>query len=414
MTDRPRLESLAFFGLFSPKKSGMVDYSEDLAAELARAFRLVFYHAPGNEPSVAGRWGEVRPAADFRGAEDLALFQICNNVDLSYQYDLVRRRGGVVTLHDEVLYDLVYGACGARWGPYLREILYNERLRGLRHLLAHPKLSRRRYAEQIRRNLLEHPDKRTHFPCRRRIASAADALVVHSGYLRDVVRQANPRAPVRIIPHGVHAVDIPRTRDESRRQLGLARLGIGDRTFVCLSFGFIQRHKRLAPAFAAFAAFRARHPDCHYLVIGPRDAEYSVDEDVARFGLAGAVTVLDSYLPQEEVNEHVNAADLAFNLRWPTMGASSGTLYKILAVGRPAVVTNEGSFAEFPPSCVFRVDRDAREVERFVEILEDLHAHPAKVEAMSAAARAFAAREFTWPAVGRAYAEWLREIHARR
>jgi len=344
----------------------------------------------------------------------MALYQICNNIDLSYQYDFIKHHGGVVTLHDEVLYDLVYGAYHDRWNEYLRELVYNERLRGLWYLFQHPKLSKKAYGEQIRRNLFEHPDKRTRFPCRRRIASSADALIVHSGYLRDVVGKVNPSCPIRVIHHGVHAVDIPRTRNESRAELDLARLGIDDETFVCVSFGFIQRHKRLGQAFEAFAAFRARHPNCHYIVIGPRDEEYDVDADAARHGLEGAVTVLDSYLPMDEVDEHLNAADLAFNLRWPTMGASSGTLYKILAVGRPAVVTNEGSFAEFPDSCVFRVDKDANEVARLTEILEDLHAHPAKRQEMSAAARDFAAREFTWPAVGRAYAEWLREIHARR
>ena len=413
MNHRKPLESLAFFGLFSPTKSGMVDYSEDLAAELSSEFRLVFYHGPDNVPTGLEQWGEVRPASDYRAEEDMPLFQICNNIDLSYQYDVIKRHGGVVTLHDEVLYDLVYGAYHDRWGEYVRELLYNERLRGAWYLLQYPKWTPQAYGAQIRRNLFEHPDKRTRFPCRRRMASSADALVVHSGYLRDVVGRVNPTCPVRVIHHGVHAVDIPRTRHESRRKLDLARLGIGEDTFVCVSFGFIQRHKRLTQAFQAFAAFRARHPDAHYIVIGPRDQEYDVDADAAQCGLEGAVTVLDSYLPMDEVDEHINASDLAFNLRWPTMGASSGTLYKILAVGRPAVVTNEGSFAEFPDSCVFRVDKDAHEVERLTAILEDLFAHPEKREAMCAAARDFAAREFTWPAVGRAYTEWLREIHAR-
>lgn len=414
MNDRKPLRTLAFFGLFSPTKSGMVDYSEDLARELRERYELVFYHGPDNVPTKVGEWGRVRPVSEFRGAEDLPIFQICNNIDLSYQYDIIKRYGGFVTLHDEILYDLVYGAYFPDWKAYLGELWFNEGLRGLRYFLEKPKLIPKRYWEQMQWNLLQHDEKRTRFPCRKRMAASADAMVVHSKYLRDVASRVNRHCPIRVIHHGVHAVDIPRTRDESRRHLNLERLGVGPDTFVCVSFGFIQEHKRLTLAIEAFSRFRAAHSDCHYFVIGGRDTEYVIEQDIARFGVEGAVTVLDSYLPQDEVNEHVNASDIAFNLRWPTMGASSGTLYKILAVGCPAIVTNEGSFAEFPESCVFRVDRDDRELDRLTAILEQLHAQPEQARAMRAAARDFAAREFTWPAVGRAYAEWLEEIWARR
>ena len=54
---------LVMTSLLSPSKSGMVDYTEDLAAELSREFELVFYHDPDNVPTVADRWGEVRPAS---------------------------------------------------------------------------------------------------------------------------------------------------------------------------------------------------------------------------------------------------------------------------------------------------------------------------------------------------------------
>jgi glycosyltransferase involved in cell wall biosynthesis len=414
MNDRKPLRTLAFFGLFSPKKSGMVDYSEDLADQLRERYELVFYHDTGNEPTVVREWGTVRHFSEYRGEEDTAIFQICNNIDLSYQYDIIKRHGGFVTLHDEILYDLVYGAYHPDWRAYLGELFYNEGLRGLRYFLEHPKLRPSRYWEQMQWNLLQHEEKRTRFPCRKRMAASADAMVVHSKYLRDVAQGVNPHCPIRVIHHGVHAVEIPRTRDESRRHLGLERLGIGPDSFVCVSFGFVQEHKRLAQAIEAFSRFRARHPDCHYIVIGPRDTEYVIEKDIARFGVEGAVTVLDSYLPQDEVNEHINASDVAFNMRWPTMGASSGTLYKVLAVGRPAIVTNEGSFAEFPESCVFRVDKNEHEIDRLDAILEELHSDPAKARAMNEAARDFAAREFTWPAVGRAYIEWLEEIHARK
>ncbi len=173
MNERKPLRTLACFGLFSPMKSGMVDYTEDLAAELSGEFDLVFYHDEKNVPTVAGQWGDVRPASEFKNAEDMALYQICNNIDLSYQYDFIKHHGGVVTLHDEVLYDLVYGAYHDRWNEYWKELVYNERLRGLWYLFQHPKLSRKAYGEQIRRNLFEHPDKRTRFPCRRRMASSA-------------------------------------------------------------------------------------------------------------------------------------------------------------------------------------------------------------------------------------------------
>ena len=411
VNQKAELRSLAFFGLFSPKQSGMVDYTEDLARELGQEFELVFYYGPGNPPNAVAHLGRVRPVSEYRQEEDLALFQICNNTDLSYQYELIKETGGVVVLHDEVLFDLLYGVYQTRWKEYLREVLYNEGLRGLWYLLQGPKLSPRAYAAQIRQNLLEHPDRRSRFPCSKRMSSSATALVVHSQSLAKAARAHNPSCPLAVIPHGVHEVAIPRSKQASREKLKLERMGIGPESLVCVSFGFLQRHKRLDVCLQAFARFHAQHPDSHYLLIGPRDPEFDVEAQARLHGVEQAITVLDGFLPMPEVNEHLNASNVALNLRWPTMGASSGTLYKCLAAGLPVVVTNEGSFSEFPDSCVFRVERGADEVERIAALLHVLQTQPELAQSMGQAARELVEREYSWPVVGKAYAEFLRATH---
>jgi len=73
--------------------------------------------------------------------------------------------------------------------------------------------------------MAEHPYKRTRFPCRRRVLRAAEALVVHSQALAGTLARESPSTPLRVIPHGVHAVSITRTQRESRATLDLARLG---------------------------------------------------------------------------------------------------------------------------------------------------------------------------------------------
>ena len=54
------------------------------------------------------------------------------------------------------------------------------------------------------------------------------------------------------------------------------------------------------------------------------------------------------------------------------MGESSGSLLRMMGYGKPVLVTNFGSYADFPDFCVLKVypDIDEKElIKRFVDVL---------------------------------------------
>jgi hypothetical protein len=65
----------------------------------------------------------------------------------------------------------------------------------------------------------------------------------------------------------------------------------------------------------------------------------------------------------------MNACDVAINLRHPTGGETSGTLIRLLGIGKPVIVTDHGSFAEIPDGCCAKVALDESEAGLVAEYL---------------------------------------------
>src|SRR5688572_17791224 len=106
------------------------------------------------------------------------------------------------------------------------------------------------------------------------------------------------------------------------------------------------------------------------------------------------------------------AADVAVNLRHPSSGETSGTLMRLLGLGTPVIVTNDGSFAEIPDGCAAKVDLDEFEVPLLVAYLERLAADPDLRRMMGNSARAHLAAHHTLEGSARAYARVLADTMA--
>ncbi|HEV8630792.1 MAG TPA: hypothetical protein VGV61_10780, partial [Thermoanaerobaculia bacterium] len=118
---------------------------------------------------------------------------------------------------------------------------------------------------------------------------------------------------------------------------------------------------------------------------------------VERLDLAGRVHLL-GYVDFAGLEEAIAATDLCLNLRYPTAGETSASLLRILAVGRPAVVSDYAQFRDLPDEAVLKVpllvgeegDADAAAM---AARLAELLAAPAELARRGAAARDYVARE---------------------
>jgi hypothetical protein len=110
------------------------------------------------------------------------------------------------------------------------------------------------------------------------------------------------------------------------------------------------------------------------------------------------------YVPEDRMWSLMAACDVLVNLRYPTMGETSGSVIRGLSLGKAMVVSDVGWFGELPDDVALKVPVDEYEVPTLAGALALAADHAA---ALGAAARAYVEREHALPLVADAYAAAL-------
>jgi glycosyltransferase involved in cell wall biosynthesis len=354
---------VAYYSPLPPSRSGIADYSTLLLPALRERIDV-----------VVAQEGKRAPGAD------VALYHLGNDPDAhGWILDALHERPGVVVLHEYVLHHLIAGTTiGRRNGrAYLdameRELGVAGRLLGLGVL------------DNLLPLLWETQPER--FPLSGVVLDKAEGLIVHSDYVAARAREAGYAGPLWQIPHPawpMHAVE-PAT-DVS-----------GDPLIGC--FGFLNMNKRIPELLEAFASFRRERPGARLLLVGASGERFDVQRRLERLGLTEGVERLD-YVPEERMWSLMAACDVLVNLRYPTMGETSGSVVRALSLGKPLIVSDVGWFSELPDDAVLKVPVDEVEVAVLEAALAVAADHGA---VLGAAARAYVEREHALPSVADAY-----------
>jgi glycosyltransferase involved in cell wall biosynthesis len=349
---------VAYFSPLPPERSGIADYSALLLPELRRLVTV----------DVVRRGRRRAP----RGA-DVCLYHVGNNPDAhGWIVEALRRRPGVVVLHDFVLHHLVAGlTIGRRDGHGYLDAM--EREGGVvGRLLGHAVLDKR-----IPPLWESRPQD---FHLAGEVLDLAVGLIVHSGYVRERARAAGYRGPVTVVPHP--AWPAPATAPAEREPGPLFG-----------AFGNLNATKRVPQLLDAFARVRAGRPDARLLLVGAESPGFDLDRRLQRLGLDTSRVVREGYVDEARLWSLMAACDAVVSLRSPTMGETSGAAIRALTLGKPLVVTAAGWFAELPGDVAIKVPAGEGETEVLAAALELLASRPDVREAMGAAAAALAAGE---------------------
>lgn len=128
----------------------------------------------------------------------------------------------------------------------------------------------------------------------------------------------------------------------------------GDAPSRLVMFGFLGSNRRLLPVLETLAAMPDRD-QFRLDIYGVVEQADEADALVARAGLSGLVT-RHGFVPEAELDTALAEADLALNLRWPSMGEASASQLRLWAAGCPSLVTDVGWYAQLPPGTVFHVN----------------------------------------------------------
>ena len=385
---------IAYFSPLPPCRSGIADYSEALLPELARHADIdVFiedYEPASRELRELVR---IRPWREFeeeraRRPYDSILYHIGNNPQHVYIYDLAVRIPGVLMLHEFNLHYLLADVTIVRqdWDGYFRELEYNAGAGALER------------AAGARRGEIE-PDY-SGVAMNRRLLENSRAALVHSGYMVRLIRDAGFSLPLARIPHGVAA-------PPDERQAARARLGL-DHQPVVGAFGFLKPYKRIHSAMRAVSRLVRCFPDIQLLLVGEEHPHYPLRPLVRELELEQHVRIA-GFVELKEFTSSMSACDVCLNLRYPTVGESSGSLLREMALGRTAIVSDLGWYAELPDDACIKLPPGDIEVEWLVEYLQALVNDPGLREALGSRARQWAAEECSWAKVARQYAAFLKQ-----
>lgn len=399
-TDETRRLRVAWATPWPPQRSGIADYSAELVPAVVRHLEVELYVddrlASELRKDQAPQPAPVHPLSELprrlrAGAHDVALYHLGNDQRFHGTiYSVLAEAPGVVVLHEHVLHHLVVGLTAGRGNTaaYLEELRYAYGPTGVA-------LGRRAVETGV-------PVDPFAYPLFERVVDRSLGLIVHSEATRQRVLASRPEARVTVVPHHLSLDALPAGLD---REAAREALGLPEGAFVVASFGFMTPEKRLGVALSAFARLRRSRPDAVFLVAGEIAPSHDLSRELAAAGdgvrLLGRVD-LPRFLAA------MLACDVAVNLRHPTGGETSGTVIRLLGLGKPVVVSRQGSFAELPAGCCVPIEVDSAEEDHLTAVLERLATDSGLRQALGDNARRHMAAHHSFEGSAAAYAEVLR------
>jgi glycosyltransferase involved in cell wall biosynthesis len=345
---------VAYYSPMPPSRSGIADYSTLLLPALRERIEDIVVVGPGKRPPPT----------------DIALYHIGNNPEAhGWIVDELRKRPGVVVLHELVLHHLIAGITIGRGDgrAYLdameRDFGVAGRLIGL----------------GVLDNLLPLPweTQPERFPLNGTVLDLAQGLIVHSRYVERGAREAGYGGSLWRIPH-------PAWTEERFERADVT----GEPLIGC--FGHLNMNKRIPQLLEAFVLLRERRPGARLLLVGEATERFDLDRRLERLGLGADALVRESYVTEARFWSLMEACDVLVNLRSPTMGETSGSVIRGLSLGKPMLVSDIGWFAELPDDVALKIPLDELEAETIAAALELASDHASE---LGVAAREYVQRE---------------------
>jgi glycosyltransferase involved in cell wall biosynthesis len=366
---------VAYYSPLAPERSGIADYSAQLVPVLGQQVSL----------HVVPR-GARRPPRHV----DLDLYHVGNNPDAhAWIVDALRRRPGVVVLHEFVLHHLVAGITLGRGDAqgYLDAMQREAGTVG--RLLAHG------VVDGLIPPLWEHRPEE--FPLAGEILRDAVALVVHSAYVERRAREAGYEGAIWRVP-------MPAWSDPPVEERRLP----ADRFPIVGCFGYLNFTRRIPELLEAFGELRRRYPRALLVLGGAASPHFEIDDQLSALRAEGALLRLQ-HVPESTLWQLLADSDVVVSLRYPTMGETSAMAVRALSVGTPLVVTDVGWFSELPEETALKIPVGEGEAAALLGALERLSGDEGLRESMGAAGLRLARGEHDVQRVADLYAEALEE-----
>lgn len=392
-------QDLSSFTPLPPARNGIADYAYILLGELANLRPCVVYCDDVLASAPAGV--EVRDEAQafrYLDRDTPVLHQLGNNGGHVFVLEALRRHRGLVSLHDlSLLY--LYELSTPRLEPLLAGMQSQDWALGTV------------FGRQWKDHRLKTAANYVLFDMVGEVLALADGVIVHSQFGLNKLRAiygAKAMSRTTVIPHFAPRLKVTSSL-EARKQLGLS----ADELIV-LTSGFATRAKRFDWLIEALDTLLGRGIALRWIHAGEeRPTEFHLQQAIDRRPRLRDATTITGYVTEDDLDAYIAAADLVVNLRFPSVGESSGTLARALSAGRCCIVNDTAAYAEIPREAVVHIPI-LDTVPALVRALEALLGDRDLRAMFGERARAYALSVLALDGVAKQYSDFVDSIHASR
>lgn len=373
---------LHWFSPLPPARTGIAAYTAELLPFLAQQADVVLWTDQETWDADLEKHAEVRrySSSSIDGPtpppDEQVVYQIGNSAAFHASiWRMAQKRPGLIVLHD---LHLMHFFCGL--------LLDQQDTAGFVQLMSkHYGASGRWAAQELCRGRRSLVWLSSHFPLFEPALENTKGVVVHTAKATRALKRWGACPVLQTpLPYAV------RPRDEqtaAAEKTGPA----GDRPYRLVQFGHIGSNRCLPDLLKALATFPERNSfvlDVYGEVIEPAP----VIELIEHHNLAKRVR-LHGHTSEALLDAGLDSADMAVNLRYPTMGEGSHSQLRLWNHALPTLVTRTGWYASLPDEIVVKM-RPHHLPEDIHQVFEDFLREPELYRQM-----------------GRRGYQWLQEIH---
>lgn len=324
--------TVGYFSPMPPARTGVADYSAALVTALRRFVNVTIDD----------------------GAATIPLYHLGNNQLHRRIYHRALADPGVVVLHDATLHHFFLGSLTP--SQYIDEFVYN-------YGEWNAGLAGRLWQNRARSGT---DPAYYRFPMLKRVAETARAVVVHNPAAARIVRDHVPKARIFEIPHLLLPTERPPSYDVQRTR---ARLGVTPSTCLFGVFGHLRESKRLESLLRAFRMVRDATGSAASLLVAGEFASSDLARAMEGRLQPSAGIRRIGYTPDREFGMYAAAVDACINLRYPTAGETSGIAIRLMALGKPVLITGGEETSRIPEAAVIRIDPGPAETDMLADYM---------------------------------------------
>lgn len=388
---------IAWFSPLPPIKAGPAMDNEFLIPELAKKAVIDIFIDDNYKPNSKKirrlckiysykKFDKMKKVKNY----DVIIYQIGNSPYHVYMLDVIKKNNGIIVLHDFVLNGLMWNKFIPRNNKlgFFYEILKNE---GFVRLLKYFR------DNGVDGDLLK--SRAEEYSLSKDLINNSKAVICTNKYVKSKVKNVNPDLKVKVIRLGVPSKKVD-------KNIARNKLGLPSDKIIISSQGFMIKNKRVPFILRTFKEFLKRYPNSLYCIVG-KIADDEIKKSVKKLSLSKNVR-LTGFVDDAEFFNYINASDFCINLRYPTMGESSGVVLASMKHGKATIISNHKQYREFPDNCCLKIHPSSNE-QALLEKMFFLTENKDIAQLIGENAEELA-KDFSWSKSAGDYIDFIKEV----